>query len=143
MAYYLCYGLAGTSDEQLIRVAGTRWAIEESFQTAKGQVGLDEYQVRGYRPWYRHVTLAMCVLAFLAVIAAAAAEKGALRSVRDGLVPLTIAEVRRLLAPDHHRAQHRQHPSMVTMATAAPAPRPYQPLLAQTPPTLSAAGVLL
>jgi len=77
LAYYLCYGPIDTSDEQLIRVAGTRWAIEECFQTAKGQVGLDEYQVRGYRPWYRHITLAMCAHAFLAVTAAAAAEKGA------------------------------------------------------------------
>jgi SRSO17 transposase len=48
VAYYLCHGPADTSDEELIRVAGTRWAIEECFQTAKGQVGLDEYQVRRY-----------------------------------------------------------------------------------------------
>jgi SRSO17 transposase len=68
-AYYLCYGPAGIDDEELIRVAGTRWAIEECFQTAKGQVGLDEYQVRRYDAWYRHITLAMCAHAFLAVTA--------------------------------------------------------------------------
>jgi len=73
----LCYGPAGTSDEQLIRVAGTRWAIEECFQTAKGQVGLDEYQVRRYQSWYRHITLTMLAHAFLAITAATAAEKGA------------------------------------------------------------------
>lgn len=77
LAYYLCYGPAGTSNEQLIRVAGTRWAIEECFQTAKGQVGLDEYQVRRYQPWYRHITLAMCAHAFLTITAATVAEKGA------------------------------------------------------------------
>jgi SRSO17 transposase len=71
LAYYLCYGPADTADEQLIRVAGARWAIEECFQTAKGQVGLDEYQVRRYDAWYRHITLAMLAHAFLAVTAAA------------------------------------------------------------------------
>lgn len=69
LAYYLCYGPAGTTDEELIRVAGTRWSIEECFQTAKGQVGLDEYQVRRYQAWYRHITLAMWAHAFLAVTA--------------------------------------------------------------------------
>jgi SRSO17 transposase len=69
LAYYLCYGPTGTTDEELIRVAGTRWAIEECFQTAKGQVGLDEYQVRRYDAWYRHITLAMWAHAFLSVTA--------------------------------------------------------------------------
>jgi len=74
LAYYLRHGPAGTSDEELIRVAGIRWAIEECFQTAKGQVGLDEYQVRRYRAWYRHITLAMLAHAYLAVTAAAAGK---------------------------------------------------------------------
>jgi SRSO17 transposase len=69
LAYYLCYGPADTTDDELIRVAGARWAIEECFQTAKGQVGLDDYQVRRYQAWYRHVTLAMWAHAFLAVTA--------------------------------------------------------------------------
>ena len=71
LAYYLCYGPADTTDEHLIKVAGSRWAIEECFQTAKGQVGLDEYQVRRYDAWYRHITLAMLAHAYLAVTAAA------------------------------------------------------------------------
>jgi SRSO17 transposase len=75
LAYYLCYGPADTEDEQLIRVAGTRWAVEECFQTAKNEVGLDEYQVRRYDAWYRHITLAMWAHAFLAITAAA--SKGA------------------------------------------------------------------
>ena len=70
MAYYLCYGPAGTTDEELIRVAGTRWAVEACFQTAKNQVGLDDYQVRRYDAWYRHITLTMWAHAFLAVTAA-------------------------------------------------------------------------
>jgi SRSO17 transposase len=74
LAYYLCHGPAGTDDAELVRVAGARWAIEECFQTAKGQVGLDEYQVRRYDAWYRHITLAMCAHAFLAVTTAAAGK---------------------------------------------------------------------
>jgi SRSO17 transposase len=74
LAFYLCYGPTASSEDELIRVAGTRWAIEECFQTAKGQVGLDEYQVRRYDAWYRHITLAMLAHAFLAVTAAAAGK---------------------------------------------------------------------
>jgi SRSO17 transposase len=81
LAYYLCYGPAGTDDEELIRVAGTRWAVEECFQTAKGQVGLDEYQVRRYDAWYRHITLAMCAHAYLTVTAKTA--KGGTASGTD------------------------------------------------------------
>ncbi|WP_234359177.1 hypothetical protein [Plantactinospora sp. BC1] len=55
-AYYLCFGPAGTDDETLTRVAGARWAIEECFQSAKTEVGLDQHQVRRYDAWYRHIT---------------------------------------------------------------------------------------
>jgi hypothetical protein len=87
----------GTSDEELIRVAGTRWAIEECFQSAKGQVGLDEYQVRRYHAWYRHITLAMLAHAFLARHRRGSGKRRP-RPDRDGLIALTLAEVRRLLA---------------------------------------------
>jgi SRSO17 transposase len=75
LAYYLCHGPVGTGDEELIRVAGARWSIEECFQTAKNEVGLDHYQVRRYDAWYRHITLVMCAHAYLAVTATHA-EKG-------------------------------------------------------------------
>ena len=68
LAYYVCYGPAGTTLEELSRVAGTRWAIEECFEEAKGQVGLDQYEVRRWDGWYRHITLAMLAHAYLAVI---------------------------------------------------------------------------
>lgn len=58
-------------------VAGSRWAIEECFQAAKNECGLDQYEVRRYVGWYRHVTLAMLAHAFLAVTAHQASEKGA------------------------------------------------------------------
>ena len=76
IAYYRCFGRRGTRLRDLVRVAGARWAIEESFQTAKNEVGLDQYQVRRYDAWYAHITLAMAAAAFLAVTRAAEAVKG-------------------------------------------------------------------
>jgi len=75
-AYYLCSAPAGTTLATVVAVAGTRWAIEETFQTGKGEVGLDHYQVRRYDGWYRHMTLAMFAHAFLTVTRAASAGKG-------------------------------------------------------------------
>ena len=67
LAYYLCHTRARTSLTQLATVAGSRWAIEETFQTAKGETGLDHYQVRQWTGWYRHITLSMLAHAFLTV----------------------------------------------------------------------------
>jgi SRSO17 transposase len=78
LAYYLCFAPPRVSLAELARIAGTRWAIKETFQTAKGQTGLDQYQVRQYTGWYRHITLAMLAHAFLtATRARAAAKRGA------------------------------------------------------------------
>jgi SRSO17 transposase len=83
LAFYRCYAPAGASLHELVRVAGARWAIEECFQAAKNQCGLDEYEVRRYHAWYRHVTLSMLAHAWLAAQAAhavdTAAQKGARR----------------------------------------------------------------
>ena len=70
LAYYLCYGPAHTTIDQLVRIAGARWAIEECFQAAKNETGLDQYQVRRYDGWHRHITLAMLAHAYLAATAA-------------------------------------------------------------------------
>ena len=75
LTHYLCHGPERTPLRELVRVAGARWAIEETFQTAKGQVGLDQYQVRRYDSWYRHITLAMLAHAFLTVTTANAGRK--------------------------------------------------------------------
>jgi SRSO17 transposase len=83
LACYLCCAPAGTPDEELIRVAGSRWAIEECFQTAKNETGLDQYQVRRYDAWYRHATLAMLAHAYLAVTAATAPKALAAASSRS------------------------------------------------------------
>jgi SRSO17 transposase len=70
LAFFTCHAPAGTTLADLVRVAGTRWAIEECFQAAKNETGLDHYQVRRYDAWYRHITLSMLALAFLTVTAA-------------------------------------------------------------------------
>ena len=67
LAYYACSGPASTSLVGLVRVAGTRWAIEDGFQQAKNEVGLDHYEVRRWPGWYRHITLALLAHAFLVV----------------------------------------------------------------------------
>jgi SRSO17 transposase len=76
LAFYACFGPARTTLAELVRVAGVRWAVEECFQAAKDQVGLDHYQVRRYDAWYRHVTLVLVALAFLAAVRAQAAPAG-------------------------------------------------------------------
>jgi SRSO17 transposase len=70
LAFFTCHAPACTALAELVRVAGTRWAVEECFQAAKNETGLDHYQVRRYDAWYRHATLSMLALAFLQVCAA-------------------------------------------------------------------------
>jgi SRSO17 transposase len=77
LAFYACFGPARTTLADLVGVAGIRWAVEECFQAAKGQVGLDHYQVRRYDAWYRHVTLVLVTQAFLAAVRAHAARASA------------------------------------------------------------------
>jgi SRSO17 transposase len=76
LAYYVCFCPAATPLAELVRVAGTRWAIEECFESAKGQVGLDQYEVRRWTGWYRHITLALLAHAVLTVIRLVAVKKG-------------------------------------------------------------------
>jgi hypothetical protein len=54
----------------MVQVAGTRWAVEECFETAKGEVGLDQYEVRSWSGWYRHITLTLLAHAYLTVVRA-------------------------------------------------------------------------
>jgi SRSO17 transposase len=73
-AYYLCAAPAEATAADLAEAAGMRWAIESCFETAKQETGLDEYEVRNWEGWYRHITLSMLALAFLAAVRAAARE---------------------------------------------------------------------
>lgn len=63
--YYLAFAPHGISLGELVRIAGRRWTVEECFKTAKSQVGLDQYEVRTAKGWYRHITLAMVASATL------------------------------------------------------------------------------
>jgi SRSO17 transposase len=76
IAYYACSGPRRASTATLAAVAGSRWHIEECFQQAKNETGLDHYQVRTWRAWYAHITLSMLALAWLAA-SRARAVKGA------------------------------------------------------------------
>jgi SRSO17 transposase len=72
LAFFRCYSPQPATLPELAAVAGARWGIEDCFAEAKNEAGLDHYQVRKYRAWYRHVTLSMLAHAFLAVTARAA-----------------------------------------------------------------------
>ncbi len=69
VAYFRCWSPRPVTLAELVAVAGARWAVEDCFAEAKNETGLDQYQVRQYRAWYRHVTLSMLAHAFLAVSA--------------------------------------------------------------------------
>lgn len=71
-AYYRVYAPATTTLAQVVQVAGSRWKIEEGYEQAKGEVGLDQYEVRTWRAWYRYVTLALVASAALVVMQAQA-----------------------------------------------------------------------
>ena len=95
---YLVFGPADTSLEEMARVAGRRWAIEESFAQSKSGVGLDQHEVRSWTGWHRHMTLAMGAQALLAItrarlFARPAASQAALAAFKKsrGLVPVAAA----------------------------------------------------
>ena len=76
-AYYRVAGPAHTAVQEMVQVVGRRWAIEIGFEQAKGEVGLDEYEVRTWTAWHRHITLALLAHAYLEVTrATATAEDG-------------------------------------------------------------------
>lgn len=88
IAYYLAYAPVGTEVPELAQIAGSRRAIEECFQAAKNECGLDQYEVRRYPGWYRHITLAMLAHAFLtAVSATTTTARGGAETVRAFLRP--------------------------------------------------------
>jgi SRSO17 transposase len=100
--YYLVFGPAGTALEVMAWAVGSRWSIEEEFENAK-DLGLDQYEVRSWVGWFRHVTLVLLVLAVLTVLCAqqqadplVAAEEMS-GQVPASPIPLTVPEARRLL----------------------------------------------
>jgi SRSO17 transposase len=82
ITYYLVFGPETVTLPEVVQVAGTRWQVEDAFELAKGEVGLDEYEVRHWVGWYRHITLAMLTLAYLTVVKVEARKKGRMASKR-------------------------------------------------------------
>ena len=117
MVYVLVFAAVGTSLEEMVEAFGARWTVEQCFEEAKGEVGMDEYEVRSWHGWYRHVTLSMLAMAFLTALRANEGEDALEKSeqtprmlepgVNDSpqtqassdlpvMVPLSVAEIRRL-----------------------------------------------
>jgi SRSO17 transposase len=83
LTYYLTHAPETTTLAELVRVAGTSWTIETCFEEAKGEVGLDQYEVRSWTGWHRHLTLAMLAHAYLAALRKGAiGGRGQVRSRR-------------------------------------------------------------
>jgi SRSO17 transposase len=79
MTAYVVFAPQATPLEEVVRVAGSRWTIESGFEAAKGEVGLDDYEVRSWTGWYRHITLVMWAYALLTVLRAGAMAVDALK----------------------------------------------------------------
>ena len=95
IAYYVVFAPVATSIEEMISVAGTRWTIESGFETAKGEVGLDQYEVRSWSGWYRHITLALVAHAFLSIARAQGADQGAKKGDLHPLMSLSMRDFKR------------------------------------------------
>ncbi len=125
LAFYLTHAPQGTPLGELVRIAGTRWSIESLFEQAKGEVGLDQYEVRSWVGWHRHVTLSMLALAYLAAVRKAAAGGCGAREPRrrpaaaHGARNQAPALASGLDAP----AQTRRRPALVSLAPPTPATR--------------------
>jgi SRSO17 transposase len=161
-AYHVVSGPKATALEEMVRVAGTRWAIEESFQIAKDDLGLDQYEVRSWQGWHRHVTLVMLVQAYLTVLRAQeeaqapgpsleapAGQKKSLcpagrggRARVDPMERARSAPVSVVAGVGPPWAADRADPELVPLAPASPSRRARlpPPAATQTPPeqTLSA-----
>ena len=93
------FGPAGTTLEVMAGAIGARWCIEEEFENAK-DLGLDQYEVRSFVGWFRHMTLVLLVLAMLTVICTHARLSCAASESNQAPplpIPLSVPEVRRLL----------------------------------------------
>jgi SRSO17 transposase len=130
LTFYLTLAPEGTALATLVRVAGTRWTIEACFEAAKGEVGLDQYEVRSWTGWHRHVTLAMLAHAYLAVVREAALGgsdagrpgRGAAAADRAGGAAAGVA------AGLGAHARSRCRPGLVALAPTSSAARPPLPL---------------
>ena len=155
-AYFLVYGPAETEAAELIRVCTTRWQIEEGFAQAKGEVGLDQYEVRKWEAWHRHATLCLLAHAYLVVLRRAA-RRGRTRAKGGAdpeLIPLTVPEVRRLVLAMGEAAERRPfrlgwsrwrraHQAVAARCHAARPEPPRRPVAIRAAPPAAAASAAL
>jgi len=130
IVFYLTHAPEGTALAELVQVAGSRWTIESCFEQAKGEVGLDQHEVRSWVGWHRHVTLSMLALAYLAALRKAAAggcgpgkprcRSAAAHRARD---QAPAAGTRR-----SGITTARRRPALVNLAPTTPATRTSRPL---------------
>jgi SRSO17 transposase len=136
LTFYLTHAPEGTALADLVRVAGTRWTIEACFAAAKGEVGLDQYEVRSWTGWHRHVTLALLAHAYLAVVrAVAVGGRGPARLGRGAAAAHRAGGAAAALEVGlGASARPRRRPGLVTLAPTPPAARPPLPLATPDPP---------
>jgi hypothetical protein len=135
LTFYLTHAPAGTALAERVRVAGMRWRSESLFEQAKGEVGLDHYEVRAWAGWHRHITVAMFALAHLAALRKAAVGGSGLCDPRrrpaaaDPARDQAPALASRLEPP----AQGSSGPALVSVAAQTSATRPPRPLASADP----------
>src|SRR3989440_89964 len=93
LAYVLVFARQGTTLQAMVQVIGARWTVEQCFEVGKGEVGLDEYEVRSWQGWYRHITLCMLAQAFLSVLRAQSTNQEPEQA-----------------SPEGKKQEHRPHP---------------------------------
>jgi SRSO17 transposase len=122
-AYYRCFSPALVPLTTLVQIAGTRWAVEEDFQTGKELTGLDQHQVRRWTSWHRWATLTLLAHAFLTVTAAVEHHQ----ATPADQIPLTPQRdqtpLRRRAAPSTPDPEPAA--ALVDLATTSPTPRPH------------------
>jgi SRSO17 transposase len=130
--FYLTLSPEGSTLADLVRVAGTRWTIEACFEAAKGETGLDQYEVRSWTGWHRHVTFAMLAHAYLAVLRRAAiGGRGEPRPRGRTPAPHRAGSAPAAVAPHVGAgARHRAGPGLVPLAPPSSATSATLPLVA-------------
>jgi SRSO17 transposase len=81
---YICFAPTGTPVRKLIEIAGMRWTVETCFKESKSEVGLDQYEVRSYDGWYKHITLSLLALALLTVLSSQSLDKKSIQQHNPG-----------------------------------------------------------
>jgi len=72
---YICFAPQDTPVEKLVQIAGFRWTVESCFKESKSEVGLDQYEVRSYDGWYKHITFGCLALALLTFLSCNSLDK--------------------------------------------------------------------